>query len=165
MRRRQVLSALALSVASLAGCTAPGVPGTDDGSATDTETETETSDPGADETESPTTEPSSTDTVTPDPDDPIAVELRNATERELTTEVTITRAGETVFEQTTTVTAGGMQELDTGISQTGSYEVTVAIEGGPSVTDPFPVDSYDVRMGSNAIVELSMDGIRMYFEE
>jgi hypothetical protein len=163
MRRRKVLSGLALSVASLAGCTAPGAPGTDDGSATDTETGTVTSAPGPTVTSSP--EPTQTAVVTPDPDDPIAVELRNTTERELTIEVTITRAGETVFGQTTTVTAGGMQELDTGISQPGSYEVTVAIEGGPSVTDPFPVDSYDVRMGSNAIVELSMDGIRMYFEE
>ncbi|MFC7020029.1 MULTISPECIES: hypothetical protein [Haloarcula] len=158
MRRRQVLATLALTTVSLAGCSAPGTPGTDDGTATDARTRTTTSEP-------PTTEPTSTTDVTPDPDDPIAVDLRNTTERELIVEVTITRAEETVFEQATTVAAGGTQQLDTGISQTGSYEVTVAIEGGPSETDPFPVGPYDIRMGSNAIVELSMDGIRMYFEE
>ena len=163
MRRRQVLSTLALSVASLAGCTAPRAPGTDDGTATDTSTRTVTPAPGPTETSSP--EPTQTDVVTPDPDDPIAVVLYNETDQQLTVQVTVTRSGSAVFERRLTVAPDDEPSLDTGIRETGSYEVTVAIEGGPSVSNPFPVDAYDVRMGSNAIVELSMDGIRMYFEE
>ncbi|MFC7027511.1 hypothetical protein ACFQJ5_07790 [Halomicroarcula sp. GCM10025324] len=163
MQRRQVLSTVALSVASLAACSAPSSPGTDDGTTTDTSTRTVT--PATESTATPSTDPTQTEAVTPDPDDPIAVDLYNTTEETLTVQVTVTESERVLLDRSLSVAPADEPSLDTGISQTGSYEVTVAIEDGPSVTDPFPVGPYDIRMGSNAVVELSLEQIRIYFEE
>ena len=168
MRRRQVLSALAFTSTSLTGCTAPGARGTDDRTSptgTDTETWTATSEPGPDATESLATELTSTAVVTPDPDDPIAVVLQNTTEQERTVEVAITHAQETVFEKTATVAAGGLQEFDTGIAETGDYELSVSVTDGPETTVPLDIDTYDLRYGSNLLVELDTDDILILIEE
>lgn len=162
-RRRQVLSALALSAASFAGCSAPGASGTDDGTTTDTATRTATSEPSA--TDSPTTDPTSTEAVTPDPDDPIAVVLYNETDETLTVTVTVTRSGTDFFDETRSVAPDDEPTLDTGIRETGSYELTVAVEGGPSETVPLDIERYDVRMGSNLIVEIGSDDILILIEE
>ncbi|MFC6862196.1 hypothetical protein ACFQGE_01830 [Halomicroarcula sp. GCM10025817] len=144
------------------------------GTATDDET-TETST----ETRTPADEPTETDTpttpddpltetpgeVTPDPDDPIAVVLSNGTDETLDVAVTVRRGGTRIFETTSTVGPDERPELDTGIAETGDYELTVSVTGGPEVSQPFDIESYDVRMGSNLIAEIDTERIMILIEE
>ncbi|MDS0277286.1 hypothetical protein NDI85_05740 [Halomicroarcula sp. S1AR25-4] len=149
MRRRQVLTAAALSIASLAGCTGPGTP---DETPTGDSTETDTS----------STE---TDTVTPDPDDPILLVVSNGRDVEQTVSVTLTRGETTLLDESPTVEPGGRAEFDTGIADPGEYELAVDVEGDENRTFPVTIEAFDVRHGSNHILELMADRMVLLVEE
>ncbi|MBX0321764.1 hypothetical protein EGH21_01840 [Halomicroarcula sp. F13] len=150
MRRRQVLTAAALSAASLAGCSGSEPP---EESPTDEPTDTS----------SPTD--TDTDAVTPDPDDPILFVVSNGTDTERTVSLTLTRTDQTFVDESLTLAPGDSRELDSRIRSPGDYELAVTVENGPQRTMTLAIGSYDVRMGSNHFVDVGADGINVYWEE
>jgi hypothetical protein len=144
VNRRALLRAVGPATVALAGCGAPPTDG--DG--------TPTSEP-PDET---------TATVTPPPDDPILLVLANGDESTTVT-VTVTRDDGAVFERTVSLAADERRELDPGTDSVGDYALAVSVEGGPERSAQLAIEPYDVRQGSNAIVELGGEEIRILLEE
>ena len=143
MDRRALLRAVAPATVALAGCATPSP---------------------SDEQTAPTEKPTTTSEPTPPPDDPILLVLANG-DASATVSVTVTRGDETVFEQTVSLAADERRELDPGIDAVGDYELAVAVEGGPERSSPLTIEAYDVQQGSNAIVELGGEEIRILLEE
>ena len=81
-----------------------------------------------------------------------------------TVTVTVARGGETISEETVSLDADERRELDPGIDTAGEYELTVSVEDGPDRTVSLPIDAFDVRQGSNVIVELG-DDVEVLIEE
>lgn len=162
MRRRTLLAALALC--PFAGCVAPS---TDSATTNDSPTPTSTTTPQEQSTTALTSTPQETPTptVTPDPDDPILFVVRNATDSELTVTLTITRDETTVLNETVTLAADESTEYDSNIGTTGDYTVTVEVDGGPARTLDRSIGRYAVGMGSNHFVNITADGIEIYWEE
>jgi hypothetical protein len=160
MRRRTLLTALAL--APIAGCVAPGDTATagDQSMPTATSTPTDPSRPTA----TPTAEPA-TPTVTPPPEDPILFVVHNDTDGALTASVAIAHDGTTVLDETVTLAADEVAEYDPDIHAPGAYTLTVAVDGGPTRSRDLAIDRYDVRAGSNHFVEVTAAGIRVFAEE
>jgi hypothetical protein len=136
VHRRALPRATALAGVGLAGCTAPTSRG-----ATSTD---------------------ASPTVTPDP---ILIVLSNGQQAALSVTVTVTRDGGAIFKEAVSLDADARRELDPGIATTGEYELTVAVTDGPERTVPLTVESDDVRVGSNAIVEIDAETIRVLVEE
>jgi hypothetical protein len=152
MRRRTVLSTLALAVLPVAGCTAPGEPTTDETVIpTSSETATSTETPSAD--------------VTPDPDDPMLFVLSNGTERELTLTLRLTRADQTFIDETVMLAADGSREYDSGVRSPGEYELVASVDGGPERTMTLDIEAFDIESGANHYVQVTADDITVYWEE
>ncbi|WP_254280117.1 hypothetical protein [Haloarcula marina] len=154
MRRRQVLSAAAFALPTLAGCsdvTGPGDRSTTGDTATDTDT--------------PTSTATDTPMVTPNPDDPVLFVLSNETESEKTVSLRLSHAETVLLDETATLDSGASREYDPGISETGRYELVVEVEGGPRRTLSLDMDGYTVRTGANHYVSVISDRIDIYWEE
>jgi len=156
MRRRTVLSTLALAVLPAAGCTAPG----------DTNTEAtpmSSATPASSETATSSESPSAT--VTPDPDDPILFVLSNDTDGERTVTLRLTRTDQTFIDETVTLAAGESREYDSGVRSPGEYELVANVEGGPERTMRLDIEAFDVENGSNHYVSVTAEGIDVVWEE
>ncbi|WP_135302241.1 hypothetical protein [Haloarcula amylovorans] len=155
MRRRQVLSAVALSAASLAGCNSLGTPEQTPADVTPADV------PSA--TESPTE--TATPPVTPDPGDPILVVVRNRSDESRRVSLTLSHGdGSTLLNEAVTLDAGARTEFETGIETQGQYDLAVTIDGTERKFDVL-IETYDVRMGSNQEIEITTDEIRFFVEE
>ena len=148
MNRRALLRAAGPAAVALAGCVAPV--STDGPTATTTDERTTPTDTPAD--------------VTPPPDDPILLVLANG-DTSATVTVTVARDDTTVFDETVSLAAEERRELDPGIDSVGEYELAVSVEGGRERSTPLSIEAYDVRHGSNAIVELGGEEIQVLVEE
>ncbi|QIO22304.1 hypothetical protein [Haloarcula sp. JP-L23] len=150
MRRRQVLTAAALSAASLAGCTGPGA----------------THSPTDDQRDTGTDEPTATAPVTPPENDPILFVLRNQSGAQRTVSLTLTGPdGRRHLDESVTLGNGDIREYDSGIRSPGDYELAVTVENGPDRTMTLYIEAYDVRMGSNHLVTVHPDEIDVFWEE
>ncbi|MBV0923588.1 hypothetical protein KTS45_05180 [Halomicroarcula limicola] len=155
MRRRQVLSSLALSTASLAGCNSLGTPKRTPADVTPANVPTAT--------DSPTE--TATPPVTPDPDDPILVVVRNRSDGSRRVSLTLSRSdGSTLLNESVQLNAGARTEFETGIETRGQYDLAVSIDGTERQFDVL-IETYDIRMGSNQEIEITADEIRFFAEE
>jgi len=142
MRRRTVLSTLAIAALPGAGCTAPGEPNSD-GTATQQSSE-----------------------MTPaDPDDPILFVLSNDTDAQRTVTLRLTRTDQTFIDETVTLDADESREYDSGVRSPGEYELVVTVEDGPERTMTLDIEEFDVENGSNHFVRVTAEGIDVYWEE
>ena len=55
--------------------------------------------------------------------------------------------------------------ITTPITEPGRYELTVSVAAGQTTTRPFAIDDYDLRAGSNLIVEISGSDIMVVLQE
>lgn len=140
MQRRQALLVIALTAVG-AGCVS------------DTEDTAET-------TPTATATPAETDA----PED-IYVVLDNKTLRALSVTLDIDHDGEQFFAEETTVPADDRSSVLPGISQTGKYACTLSIGENRTESFEWTVEEYDLQMGSNVIVRLSEDDVRVVVEE
>lgn|GEM_PF-4753496 len=149
MNRRALLRAVGLAGVSLAGCVAPS------GSDADVSSPSEASgSPSSTEAASSTPTPSRTPSpVTPAPDDPIAVRLDNGGPPE-TVDISVTDGETTLLDETVELATDDSETFDSGIDATGEYTLTVDVRDGPERSYGLDIESYDLRMGSNAIVRI-----------
>jgi hypothetical protein len=142
MNRRALLgSALAVAVA---GCYTPT-----EGEG-DTATETFTATPSPDGTD-----------VSQD----ICVVLLNLGSGALRVGVDVQRAGGQFFSETVSVPSEAREPVFPGITEPGAYRFRLSL--GPDRTESFEweIGSYDLRMGSNAIVTIDTDDVRVKKEQ
>jgi len=173
MRRRTVLSALALAALPTAGCTAPDEPdATPTSSATTAPASSEP--PSAAPTSSATTAPASSEQPSadetpartePTPDDPILFVLSNETGSERTVTLRLTRNDQTFVDETVALDAGDSREYDSGVRSPGQYELLARVEDGPERTMTLDIEAFDVTNGSNHFVSVAADEVRVYWEE
>lgn len=109
-----------------------------------------------------TTDPA-TATTTPSPER-IALVVNNGRDTPLDVTLTVTRDGDSVYRERVAVDAGERRSVDPGIDAPGAYELTVTLADGTERVRPFDIEDYDLRMGSNLVVEVG-DRIRVLVEE
>lgn len=151
MDRRGLLRAGALTIVSSAGCLvlAPG--------------ESSSDRKGNDDTPAASPEPTADGSdPTPDPDDPIQIVFIDDIGRTVT--VQITRNDQTFLDVTESISSD-YRAFDSGITSTGTYELSVSFEDGPDATTDLTIEEYDVRMGSNVIVKVRDGQIEFWIEE
>ena len=151
MFRRDLLGTAALSIAGLAGCTAPSE--SDDLSS---ETPSSSATPG---------EPDGPDAVTPDPDDPIEFVLTNSTDSRRRVRLSLTAGDRTLLDESLTLDPGASQRFDPGIDTPGDYDLSVDVEDGPRRSQTLAIERFDVRQGSNHFVDIGDGDIRIFWEE
>ena len=102
-----------------------------------------------------------TETPSPPPSERIMIEVHNEGAAETTVELRLVGADRTLLDRQVSVPADGRAAIDTGIDETGEYELAAFVVGGPDLAAEFtvPVDEYDLREGSNVI--LAVDGERI----
>ena len=142
MRRRALITTL--PVVAVAGCTAPdSTPTETDGQPTATHT----------------------DTVTANPDDPILFVVDNDTDTEQTVQLTLTDGDRTLIDDSVTLSPDGSREYDPEIGTPGEYDLSVAVDGGPSTSRTLDIEAFDVRAGSNHFIDITDDSIDVFWEE
>jgi len=151
VNRRALLTGVALA---LAGCNTPDADGDGD---------------TPQQTDAPTDEPTATATdggdVTPHPEDPMLIRVSNGTDRERTVTLTLTRGDDTVLEETVTLAPGGRTTVDPDITEQGDYELRAETADGATGRMPFDVGGYELRSGSNLIVSVGDETLRILIEE
>lgn len=152
IQRRAFLGAVA-TVSAVSGClTAPA----------STESATRSDVPPA--TDSPTATAPTTDTTT---SDAIQVDVRNQDAAETTVGLRLTTGDEMLLGRRVTVPADGRRTVDSGIDETGEYELEAFVVGGPDLAfeSTFAIDDYDLRHGSNVVLFVDGEHIDMLLEE
>lgn len=168
MKRRVVLAGAGLALSTLvSGCLTE--PGTTDAEDTTVTTNQETGNgTGANEGEPPTTSAETRRTDRPDRAAKIMVVLLNQTATKQLVHVALTRGEDTrelLLESDVTVAPDVHRSIDTGITETGQYDVAITVDEGPQISVPLDVENYDLGMGSNLIAEIFEDKLRVMIEE
>lgn len=70
-----------------------------------------------------------------------------------------------IVEERVAVSPDGARVVDTGIDEKGGYELTITPDDGRTRTYSFHVGDYDLRMGSNVVVSIDDDVVRIVQEE
>lgn len=164
MERRTVIAGSCIALAaSVSGCL------TDDGTS-DGGTDTDPPDQG-NEASVTTSGDDSTTTTTPannggtDRVEDSMIILRNTTASEITVHLTVSAANDTLVDSDFKIGPEDQQAADSGITDTGQYEVSITVEDGPTTSRSFSIDNYDVQNGSNIIAEIDEDDIILLIEE
>lgn len=171
LRRRLVGGLGATLAAWTAGCVSPT--DTHDGTTPTEETDTTTTDTTNDtDTTTTTTDTTTTDT-TNDTDTttamqrsrPIQIVVRSSDAATRTVTLELSTDTETIDTTTVDLDPDTRATLDTPISEPGRYELTVSADPGPTTTRPFAIDDYDLRAGSNLIVEVDESEVTVLLQE
>jgi hypothetical protein len=144
MRRRALLAVLATATA--------GCPTTTDATTTTSPAET-------------TPAPADTTTALNPPRRPIEVRISNARADAVTVSLSLARGEQVVRSRTVTVDADASHTVPTGIDRRGDYELTVTVDGDRRTVAPFDVGAYELRQGSDLLVSLTDDDVRVLIEE
>lgn len=166
MKRRLVLAGVGLTLSTLvSGCL------TENGAMDTGETTTTTAEPengagtetaaGGDSTSSAETECNNRPAVAEN----IMIVLLNSTATEQLVHVVLSTEGDTLLDAKFTVAPENQQPIYTGITETGQYEVSIAVKEGPAMATPLSIEEYDLEMGSNLIAEIFDDKMRVMIEE
>lgn len=171
MNRRTVVATASIGLSFLvSGCLFGNAP---------SETENDTVETGVDEKTGQKNETNSETEHTENREPPAETETEPASTRSSDSQIVfnnlsavdyrgryiLTMDAEVVFEKEFEVAAGERQSVDSEIAETGQYELTVTTETGHEASFPFSIDEYALRAGSNLIVEMSEDDIRILLEE
>ncbi|WP_251342681.1 hypothetical protein [Haloplanus halophilus] len=151
MDRRELLALTPALLVTAAGCSI------DSESAPSTSSPASTTPDGTSSTDTPT--PSGS----PARSDPIAIVVSNGRESAVDAALLVTHEADRIFDRTVVVEPGARRSVDPGIDGTGAYELTVSLADDERVR-PFDVEDYDLRMGSDLIVEIG-ERIRVLMEE
>lgn len=120
------------------------------------------SNPSAPTTSSPTDSATSTPAS-----ERIQIDVRNQDAAETTVDLRLAGRRETLLDQQVTVPGEGREAVDTGIDETGEYELDAFVVGGPDLAFEFTVtvEPYDLRQGSNVLLLVDGEQIEMWMEE
>ena len=165
VHRRRFLGKLGTGfVAWTAGCVAPT--GTGDTTANDTNT-TDTTATDTNTTDTTATDTNDTETSTEQTAHPHPIQIVCRSLDAASRTVTFELSTEAERIGTTTIQLGPQNSttVDTSISKPGRYELVVSVTGGPTITRPFAIDDYDLRAGSNLIVELDGSDVTVVLQE
>jgi hypothetical protein len=162
VQRRRLLTGLGTGfVAWTAGCV----------STTDTTNDTTNHTPANDTTNhtlangTPTDTSTNGETTQTEPSQPIHIvcRSRNSTSRTVTLELSTDTAQ--IQRTTFQLDPDAEKTISTPITEPGRYELTVSVAVGPTSTRPFAIDDYDLRAGSDLIVEISGSDIIVVLQE
>lgn len=142
MRRRQLLLGMTATVAGISGCISE-----DGSSPTKTTTETQT-----------TTDLSS------DPEEDIWIVLENNTSGDVVVNLDISRE-DVILTDKVTIRSGGRSEVSSKIAETGQYRIEISVDNGIEESYSWNVEDYDLRMGSNMIISINENDVRIMIEE
>lgn len=158
LRRRLVGGLGATLAAWTAGCVSPT--DTHDGTTPTEETDTTTTDTTTTDTTN------DTDTTTAmQRSRPIQIVVRSSDAATRTVTLELSTDTETIDTTTVDLDPDTRATLDTPISEPGRYELTVSADPGPTTTRPFAIDDYDLRAGSNLIVEVDESEVTVLLQE
>jgi ribosomal protein L9 len=161
MNRRAILTGSSIALSSLvAGC---GFRTESVGTGDDTAEQDQD-----DEQESTEDEESSTDTGEETEIEELRdtfIVLRNVTPTDHWGSLTISTDTEILLKQNFEIDREEQQSIDSEITETGQYELSVSAEAGTETSFPFSIDEYDLREGSEPIVEINEDGIMILMQE
>ena len=158
LRRRLVGGLGATLAAWTAGCVSPT--DTHDGTTPTEETDTTTTDTTTTDTTN------DTDTTTAmQRSRPIQIVVRSSDAATRTVTLELSTDTETIDTTTVDLDPDTRAALDTPISEPGRYELTVSADPGPTTTRPFAIDDYDLRAGSNLIVEVDESEVTVLLQE
>jgi len=106
-------------------------------------------------------------TATPPTSDRTQIDVRNQNTGETTVDIRLTGAGGTLLDRQVTVPGESQTAVDTGIDETGEYELDAFVVDGPDLAAEFTVqiEEYDLRQGSNVILLVDGERIEMLMEE
>lgn len=107
----------------------------------------------------------STDGTAAGSDDRMAVVVDNGRDSVVTVEVAIRRGDETVRETRLSVPVDERRSVAAGIERVGDYDLVARVVDGPTETFPFDVGEYELRSGSNIVVAVGADALRIRIEE
>lgn len=140
LQRRTLLQAATGVAIGLAGCSSSE--GTD-GTSTETPTDSANANPAAQE---------------------IHVVIHNQLSQAITVSVTLSTERTVLVDDEATVDPNGYTGFDTGIDETGRYDLEVVLDDREKGIS-FEVDEYDLEMGSNIIFWIDDDEIRYGIED
>ncbi len=164
LRRRLVGGLGATLAAWTAGCVSPT--DTHDGTTPTEETDTTTTDTTNDTDTTTTDTTNDTDTTTAmQRSRPIQIVVRSSDAATRTVTLELSTDTETIDTTTVDLDPDTRAALDTPISEPGRYELTVSADPGPTTTRPFAIDDYDLRAGSNLIVEVDESEVTVLLQE
>lgn len=178
MNRRSVLAGTSIALsACVSGCASESDPADDDrGDETDDEENASDDEENAngtndqdtsDDDQNTSDEENETDGSETGPDrvETIRIVLRNFASAAKAVTVTVSGDDVTRLEEERQVEPDSQTAIDSGLSEPGGYELTVAVEDGPTTTRPFAVDGYDLSEGTDIIVEISDDDVSVVMQE
>lgn len=152
MRRRQLLLGMTATIAGISGCTSedrssPTKTTTEAPSPTETTTGTHT-----------TTDPSS------DVAEDIWIVLENNTSGDVVVDLEISRE-DIILTDEVTIRSDGRSEVCSKITETGEYRIDISVDNGIEESYTWNVEKYDLRMGSNVIISINDNDVRIMVEE
>jgi len=165
VQRRRLLSGLG---AGFIGWTAGCVSTTND---TDDTNDTATNDTATNDTDdtndtatNDTTNDTDTNTTRAEHSRAITIVCRSRTSTSRTVTLELSRDTTQIQQTTFQLDPDTETTITTPITEPGRYELTVSVAAGQTTTRPFAIDDYDLRAGSNLIVEISGSDIMWYFK-
>ena len=95
----------------------------------------------------------------------IEIVLTNYTTSKRRGKLTLTSDTKTTAEEEFEIEIEDQQSIETEITETGQYELSVTTEAGSETSFPFSIDEYDLNAGSNLIVEYDDNEIMIMMQE
>ena len=161
VQRRRLLSGLG---AGFIGWTAGCVSTTNDTDDTNDTTTNDTNDTN-DTTTNDTANDTDTNTTRAEHSRAITIVCRSRTSTSRTVTLELSRDTTQIQQTTFQLDPDTETRITTPITEPGRYELTVSVAAGPTTTRPFAIDDYDLRAGSNLIVEISGSDIMVVLQE
>jgi hypothetical protein len=158
VQRRRLLSGLG---AGFLGWTAGCVSTTND---TDDTTTNDTNDTTTNDTND-TANATDPNTTRAEHSRAITIVCRSRTSTSRTVTLELSRDTTQIQQTTFQLDPNSETRITTPITEPGRYELTVSVAAGPTTTRPFAIDDYDLRAGSNLIVEISGSDIIVLLQE
>lgn len=95
----------------------------------------------------------------------IVLAFGNESSADVLVQFSITSEGAVVSDGEVRVSRGEYRTVDTRIDTTGRYELGIEGDGGFRSTHPVRIEEYDIRTGSNLVVEIYDDDTELMMEE
>ena len=165
VQRRRLLSGLGTGfIGWTAGCVST-TNDTDDTTTNDTDDTNDTTTNDTDDTNDTATNDTDTNTTRAEHSRAITIVCRSRTSTSRTVTLELSRDTTQIQQTTFQLDPDTETRITTPITEPGRYELTVSVAAGQTTTRPFAIDDYDLRAGSNLIVEISGSDIMVVIQE